>query len=109
MTVSPISRWWFHPALLLAALSVPAALAVPTPAAATTPGRNGLIAYNGYLDADRTTRAIFTIRPAGTRARQWRRALVLLLVLALWMVLPAAPAQRPSLTKTGGSPSGGFE
>ena len=40
------------------------------PASATTPGRNGRIAFKGYLDADRSTGAIFTIRPDGTRVRQ---------------------------------------
>lgn len=48
------------------------ALAVPH-AAATSPGDNGLIAYKGYLDADRTTGAIFTIRPDGTHRTQVTR------------------------------------
>jgi Tol biopolymer transport system component len=40
------------------------------PASATTRGDNGRIAFKGYLDADRSTGAIFTIRPDGTRLRQ---------------------------------------
>lgn len=43
---------------------------VAAPASATTPGSNGRIAYKQYLDADRTTGAIFTIRPDGTGTRQ---------------------------------------
>jgi TolB protein len=46
------------------------ALVVATPASATTPGVNGRIAFKGYLDADRSTGAIFTVRPDGTSVRQ---------------------------------------
>lgn len=44
-----------------------------TAALATPPGKNGDIAYRGYLDANRTTGAIFTIRPDGTGVRQVTR------------------------------------
>jgi Tol biopolymer transport system component len=54
-------------ALLLAVLSV---CALPTAAEGTTPGHNGRIAFKGYLDADRTTGAIFSIRPDATGRRQ---------------------------------------
>ena len=54
----------------LAALGLAAALVVPAAAMATTPGKNGRIAYKRYLDADRSTGAIFTIRPDGGQARQ---------------------------------------
>jgi len=60
------SRTWATVAVLtLAATSVAA-----TPALATTPGVNGRIAFKGYLDADRSTGAIFTIRANGTSVRQ---------------------------------------
>jgi TolB protein len=55
---------------VLAALLLVSALAVAAPASATTPGKNGRIAFKGYLDADNSTGAIFTIRPDGSRARQ---------------------------------------
>ena len=54
----------------LAALGVMAALVTAGPAEATTPGDNGRIAFKGYLDSDRSTGAIFTIRPDGDRPRQ---------------------------------------
>jgi Tol biopolymer transport system component len=37
---------------------------------ATAPGKNGRIAFRRYLDVARTTSAIFTINPNGTKARQ---------------------------------------
>lgn len=46
------------------------ALALSAPASATTPGVNGRIAFKGYLDPDRSTGAIFTIRPDGTHTDQ---------------------------------------
>ncbi len=45
-------------------------IALPTGASATTPGHNGRIVFKGYLSADRTTGAIFSIRPDGTARRQ---------------------------------------
>ncbi|MBL7253056.1 TolB family protein [Paractinoplanes lichenicola] len=48
-------------------------LTVGTPARATPPGANGRIAYKGYLDAARTTGAIFTVRPGGDGVRQLTR------------------------------------
>ena len=54
----------------LAALGVVFTVAMAAPASATSPGDNGRIAFKGYLDADRSTGAIFTIRPDGTRVRQ---------------------------------------
>ena len=43
------------------------------PAAATTAGHNGRIAFKRYLDADRSTGAIFTTSPGGGRPRQVTR------------------------------------
>ncbi len=65
-------RAWFHARAIavLAALVLASALAMAAPASATTPGKNGRIAFKGYLDADNVTGAIFTIRPDGTHARQ---------------------------------------
>jgi TolB protein len=40
------------------------------PAAATPPGDNGRIAYKVYLDVERSTSAIFTMRKDGTHPRQ---------------------------------------
>jgi TolB protein len=40
---------------------------------ATPPGKNGDIVFRRYLDAERTTGAIFTIRPDGTQLRQVTR------------------------------------
>jgi TolB protein len=54
--------------IALAAIS--AVLAVATPAIATSPGENGSIAFRRYLDADRTTAAIFTVGPGGSGQRQ---------------------------------------
>ncbi|GIF52817.1 WD40 repeat protein [Asanoa ferruginea] len=54
----------------IAALGLAFVAGVATPATATTPGVNGRIAFKGYLDADRSTGAIFTIRPDGTSVRQ---------------------------------------
>jgi TolB protein len=65
-------RAWFHSRAIavLAALLLVSALAMATPASATTPGKNGRIAFKGYLDADNLTGAIFTVWPDGTHARQ---------------------------------------
>ncbi len=57
-------------AALLAAPILALTAAVAAPAAATTPGDDGRIAFKRYLDADRSTGAIFTVRPDGTRVRQ---------------------------------------
>ncbi len=55
---------------VLAVLSLLPVVTLTGPASATTPGVNGRIAYKGYLDADRSTGAIFTISPGGGGARQ---------------------------------------
>ena len=55
---------------VLAGLSLLPVLALAEPTSATTPGDNGRIAYKGYLDADNSTGAIFTIWPGGRGARQ---------------------------------------
>jgi Tol biopolymer transport system component len=70
--MATLRRAWFHSRAIavLAALALVSALAMAAPASATTPGKNGRIAFKGYLDADNTTGAIFTIRPDGTHARQ---------------------------------------
>jgi Tol biopolymer transport system component len=72
MFVVDVRRTWSHsrPAAVLAAVGLMLAFAVAPPAAATTSGENGRIAYKGYLDADRSTGAVFTVRPDGTGARQ---------------------------------------
>jgi Tol biopolymer transport system component len=57
---------WAAVATLVLAITV----VVATPAAATPPGTNGRIAFKGYLDADRSTGAIFTVRPNGTSVHQ---------------------------------------
>jgi TolB protein len=54
----------------LAALGIVLTWAMAAPASATAPGHNGRIAFKGYLDADRSTGAIFTIWPDGTGVRQ---------------------------------------
>lgn len=59
-------------AILLTIFCLGALLASPD-AAATSPGPNGSIAYKGYLDAERSTGAIFTSRPDGTHRRQVTR------------------------------------
>ena len=46
------------------------AVSTTVPAAATPPGDNGRIAYKVYLDAERSTSAVFTMRSDGTRPRQ---------------------------------------
>jgi TolB protein len=51
-------------------LVLAACLAVPASAAATFPGHNGRIAFKRYLDAARTTSAVFTITPDGRGERQ---------------------------------------
>ena len=65
-------RAWFpsRAIAVLAALCLVSALAMATPASATTPGKNGRIAFKGYLDADNLTGAIFTVWPDGSHARQ---------------------------------------
>ncbi len=55
---------------LVALAGVVAALVMAPPVDATTPGRNGAIAYKGYLDADRTTGAIFVVRSNATQKHQ---------------------------------------
>ncbi len=45
-------------------------LATGPAASATTPGANGRIAFKGYLDADRSTGALFTMTPSGKHVRQ---------------------------------------
>ena len=60
----------FVTAGLTTVLCVAASLSVAAPASATAPGDNGRIAFRRFLDADRTTAAIFTIRPDGTGERQ---------------------------------------
>lgn len=54
----------------LAAICVVFTVVAATPASATTRGDNGRIAFKRYLSADKSTGAIFTIRPGGTRTRQ---------------------------------------
>jgi Tol biopolymer transport system component len=54
---------------VLAAFGLLCTLGLPS-VSATTPGHNGRIAFKGYLDADRSTGAIFTVRPDGTHRRQ---------------------------------------
>jgi Tol biopolymer transport system component len=65
-------RVWLYSRVLLfsVALGLTSALAMASPVSATTPGENGRIAFKGYLDADRSTGAIFTIRPDGSGLRQ---------------------------------------
>ena len=65
-------RSWFHARgiAVLAALCLVSALAMAAPASATTPGKNGRIAFKGYLDADNITGAIFRVWPDGTHGRQ---------------------------------------
>jgi TolB protein len=63
----------FARAVVTLALALVSVFAVVTTSSATTPGHNGRIAYKGYLDADRTTGAIFSVRPDGTRRRQLTR------------------------------------
>ena len=65
-------RTWPPPCRVaaVAALGLAFTAVVAAPASATTPGQNGRIAFKGYLDADRSTGAIFTIRPDGTSVRQ---------------------------------------
>lgn len=59
---------------LLGLLGVFAVLGTAATASwATPPGKNGDIAFRRYLDAKRTTGAIFTIRPDGTGIRQVTR------------------------------------
>jgi len=56
---------------LLGLLGVFAVLGTaPTAGWATPPGKNGDIVFRRYVDAERTTGAIFTIRPDGKRVRQ---------------------------------------
>jgi TolB protein len=72
ISMARLRRTWLRSRAVafLAALGVVFTVAVAAPASATTPGDNGRIAFKGYLDADRSTGAIFTIRPDGTRVRQ---------------------------------------
>lgn len=59
--------------VLLAVLSLAVVLLSAPDAAATTPGRNGSIAFKGYLDSARSTGAVFTVRPDGTHRHQLTR------------------------------------
>jgi Tol biopolymer transport system component len=54
--------------LALTALTLLAASA--TASWATAPGKNGRIAFRGYLDAARTTGALFTMNPDGSQVRR---------------------------------------
>lgn len=56
--------------LAFAIAGITASLSATVPASATSPGDNGRIAFRRYLDADRTTAAIFTVQPNGTGERQ---------------------------------------
>ena len=59
------------PAVSLAVLVILAIVATAATAAlATVPGKNGRIVFRRYLDVQKTTSAIFTIRPNGTKAQQ---------------------------------------
>ncbi len=62
-SMATFRRAWFpsRAIAVLAALCLVSALATATPASATTPGKNGRIAFKGYLDADNLTGAIFTV------------------------------------------------
>ena len=55
---------------LAVAVAATAAFVVVPHASATSPGENGPIAFRRYLDTDRTTSAIFTVRPDGTGEQQ---------------------------------------
>jgi TolB protein len=55
---------------VLAIAAVAASLTMTATAGATAPGDNGRIAYRTYLDADRSTSAIFVLRPGGPGPRQ---------------------------------------
>ena len=57
-------------ALAIATLTMGALVLVAPAAEATPPGVNGRIAFRRFLDEDRTTGAVFTIRPDGTGERQ---------------------------------------
>ena len=57
-------------AALIVILVMLPALALPSSASGTTPGKNGKIFFKGYLDPDRTTGAIFSVRPNGTGRHQ---------------------------------------
>ena len=68
-----------HPLRRLAACAIAgiaASFVVIPPASATAPGDNGPLAFRRYLDTDRTTAAIFTVRPDGTSEHQitWPQA-----------------------------------
>jgi dipeptidyl aminopeptidase/acylaminoacyl peptidase len=57
--------------LLVSAVAVTVALiGSAPPAQATAPGMSGRIAFRRYLDVAKTTSAIFTVNPDGTKARQ---------------------------------------
>jgi TolB protein len=73
--MASISRRWLQPRRVaaLAAFGLVLAVVLAAPASATSPGDNGRIAFKGYLDVDRTTGAIFTIRQDGTLGRQITR------------------------------------
>jgi TolB protein len=61
------------PAIGLAVLAVVAMLGTAVIASATTPGKNGRIVFRRYLDVEKTTSAIFTVNPDGTKVQQVTR------------------------------------
>jgi TolB protein len=60
-------------AIASSAVCILSSLTLAVPASATPPGDNGAIAFRRYLDVDRTTSAIFTVRADGTHERQVTR------------------------------------
>ena len=56
--------------LMVAGLAIGAMAASAVPVQATFPDDNGRIAFRRFLNEDRTTGAVFTIRPNGTHERQ---------------------------------------
>jgi Tol biopolymer transport system component len=57
----------------LASLVVLVALCAATSAGATAPGRNGQLVFRAYLDAARTTGALFVANPSGSSPRRVTR------------------------------------
>jgi len=55
---------------IVVACALLAAFGMAITASATTPGKNGRIAFRRYLDVAKTTSAIFTINPDGTKEQQ---------------------------------------
>src|SRR5580765_7265964 len=54
----------------LAVVGLACAMAYAVQAHATAPGRDGRVAFRRYLDVERTTSAIFSVNPDGTKAIQ---------------------------------------